>query len=132
MDVGSCPGEVRDRAMASRELARVIGRLNPQSLVLKVAGKEEYLLEEKSLSQYKVSVAMVTAHGAFGDHTATIILAKSCSPPNRKCPDKALLIMIEPRPYLFAACHLQDYIRPLAIHTCQLTGVGKASSHYQT
>jgi len=55
MDVGSCPGEVLDRAMASRDLARVIGRLNPQSLVLKVAGKEEYLLEEKSLSQYKVS-----------------------------------------------------------------------------
>ncbi len=54
MDVGSCPAEVLDRAKASRELRKMIGHLDANSLVLKVAGKEEYMLEEKSLGQYKV------------------------------------------------------------------------------
>lgn len=56
MDLGSCPSEVLERAIQSRELKRSIGRLNPKELVLKVAGKEEYLLEEKSISCYQVCV----------------------------------------------------------------------------
>jgi hypothetical protein len=46
---------VVERAIQSRELKRAIGRQNPKDLVLKVAGKEEYLLEEKSISCYQVS-----------------------------------------------------------------------------
>lgn len=54
MDLGSCPSEVVERAIQSKELRRSIGRLNPKDLVLKVAGKEEYMLEEKSISSYQV------------------------------------------------------------------------------
>ena len=54
VDLGSCPSEVVERAIQSRELKRLMGRLNPKDLVLKVVGKEEYLLEEKSISNYQV------------------------------------------------------------------------------
>ena len=54
VDLGSCPSEVVERAVQSRELKRSIGHLNPKGLVLKVVGREEYLLEEKSISCYKV------------------------------------------------------------------------------
>lgn len=54
MDLGSCPSEVVERAIQSRELKRSIGQMKPKDLVLKVAGKEEYLLEEKSISCYQV------------------------------------------------------------------------------
>ena len=63
MDVGSCPAEVVDRAKTSRELKRNIGRLDVTSLVLKVAGKEEYMLEEKSLCQYKVLMGALKKAG---------------------------------------------------------------------
>lgn len=58
MDLGSCPSEVVDRAIQSRELKRSIGRLKLKDFVLKVAGKEEFLLEEKSLSCYQVCVCL--------------------------------------------------------------------------
>lgn len=54
VDLGSCPSEVVDRAIQSKELKRLMGRLNPKDLVLKVVGKEEYLLEEKGISCYQV------------------------------------------------------------------------------
>lgn len=55
MDLGSSPSEVVERAVQSRELKRSIGHLDPKGLVLKIVGKEEYLLEEKSISSYMVS-----------------------------------------------------------------------------
>ncbi len=55
VDLGSCPSEVVERALHSMEQKqRSVGRLNPKDLVLKVAGKEEYMLEEKSISSYQV------------------------------------------------------------------------------
>lgn len=63
MDLGSCPSEVVERAVQSRELKRSIGRLNAKDLVLKVAGKEEYMLEEKSISSYQVSESGLTQGG---------------------------------------------------------------------
>ena len=48
-----------ERAMQSRELKRAMGTLIPKKQILKVAGKEEYLLEDKALSCYKVCVCNI-------------------------------------------------------------------------
>lgn len=45
--------------MATKDLKRVLSRASPEDWVLKVAGKEEYLLKEKRLSSYKVSIVTV-------------------------------------------------------------------------
>ena len=55
VDLGSCPSEVVERALRSMEnKQRAVKGLNPKDLVLKVGGKEEYMLEEKSISSYQV------------------------------------------------------------------------------
>ncbi len=54
MDLGSCPSEVVERAVVSKELKRVLSRETPEELVLKVVGREEYLLATKPMSCYKV------------------------------------------------------------------------------
>ena len=57
-----------DRAIQSRELRRSIGRLDPKELVLKVAGKEEYLLEEKSISSYQVRQRGLVLERGWGSY----------------------------------------------------------------
>lgn len=55
VDLGSCPQEIVERAMDSKELKRVLSRhQNAEELVLKVVGREEYLIAQKPVSSYKV------------------------------------------------------------------------------
>ena len=54
MDLGSSPNEIIERAMDSRELKHVLRNYKYQDLVLKVVGREEYMLKEKRISCYKV------------------------------------------------------------------------------
>ncbi len=59
VDLGSCPSEVVERAVVSKELSRVLDRHTPDELVLKVVGREEYLLVPKPISAYKVFIFIV-------------------------------------------------------------------------
>ena len=54
MDLGSSPSEIIERAMDSRELKHVLRTHKCKDLVLKVVGREEYMLKEKRISCYKV------------------------------------------------------------------------------
>ena len=54
MDLGSSPTEIVERAMDSRELKHVLKSYRHDDLVLKVVGREEYMLKEKRISSYKV------------------------------------------------------------------------------
>lgn len=54
MDLGSSPTEIVERAMDSRELKHLLMGYRCDDLVLKVVGREEYMLKEKRLSSYKV------------------------------------------------------------------------------
>lgn len=54
MDLGSSPTEIVERAMDSRELKQLLKCYRCEDLVLKVVGREEYMLKEKRLSSYKV------------------------------------------------------------------------------
>ena len=54
MDLGSSPTEIVERAMDSRELRHILKAYRRDDLVLKVVGREEYMLKEKRISCYKV------------------------------------------------------------------------------
>ena len=54
MDLGSSPTEIVERAMDSRELKHLLKGYRREDLVLKVVGREEYMLKEKRISSYKV------------------------------------------------------------------------------
>ena len=54
MDLGSSPTEIVERAMDSRELRHILKAYKRDDLVLKVVGREEYMLKEKRISCYKV------------------------------------------------------------------------------
>ena len=56
MDLGSSPTEIVERAMDSRELKHILKQYKREDLVLKVVGREEYMLKEKRISSYKVWV----------------------------------------------------------------------------
>ena len=58
--MGSCPSEIVERALVeSKDFNRVLGKQSPDALVLKVVGKEEYFLEQKPISCYKVGLFSV-------------------------------------------------------------------------
>ena len=63
MDLGSSPTEIVERAMDSRELNHLLKNYRREDLVLKVVGREEYMLKEKRLSSYKVHTC-ISVHGA--------------------------------------------------------------------
>ena len=55
-NVESFPRSVLEQALHSAELRHLLSRFYPDSLVLKVVGREEYLLEDTSIIKYKVSL----------------------------------------------------------------------------
>ena len=52
------PRSVLELALSSREFESVSSRLDANSFVLKVVGKEEYFLKEVPIIQYKVHVCV--------------------------------------------------------------------------
>ena len=52
----SYPRSVLELALGSSGLRHLQNRFRPDTLVLKVVGREEYLLEDTSIIRYKVSV----------------------------------------------------------------------------
>ena len=58
MDLGSSPSEIVERAMDSRELKHLLKGYRCEDLVLKVVGREEYMLKEKRISCYKVLIML--------------------------------------------------------------------------
>ena len=58
MDLGSSPTEIVERAMDSRELKHILKQYKREDLVLKVVGREEYMLKEKRISSYKVCMGV--------------------------------------------------------------------------
>ena len=54
MDLINDPRSVLELALNSREFKPVASRLDANSFVLKVVGKEEYFLKEVPIIQYKV------------------------------------------------------------------------------
>lgn len=57
MDLENDPRSVLELALSSREFRPVSSRLDANSFVLKVVGKEEYFLKEVPIIQYKVGVS---------------------------------------------------------------------------
>ena len=62
MDLGSSPSEIVERAMDSRELKHLLKGYRCEDLVLKVVGREEYMLKEKRISCYKVLNTIIHVH----------------------------------------------------------------------
>ena len=58
MDLVNDPRSVLELALSSREFESVASRLDANSFVLKVVGKEEYFLKEVPIIQYKVHVCV--------------------------------------------------------------------------
>ena len=54
VDLVNDPRSVLELALSSREFSAVASRLDANSFVLKVVGKEEYFLKEVPIIQYKV------------------------------------------------------------------------------
>lgn len=53
-NVESFPRSVLEQALHSSGLRHLLTRFRPDTLVLKVVGREEYLLEDTSIIKYKV------------------------------------------------------------------------------
>ena len=69
MDLGSSPTEIVERAMDSRELKHLLMGYRCDDLVLKVVGREEYMLKEKRLSSYRVYTIIVCRLKSVRFHT---------------------------------------------------------------
>lgn len=63
VDIELYPQSVLELAMRSQELSHTMGRFRSSELVLKVVGREEYLLERVALIRYKVRNCSWRAHG---------------------------------------------------------------------
>lgn len=62
MDLVNDPRSVLELALNSREFRPVASRLDANSFVLKVVGKEEYFLKEVLITQYKVYILVCLLH----------------------------------------------------------------------
>lgn len=72
MDLVNDPRSVLELALNSREFQPVASRLDANSFVLKVVGKEEYFVKEVPIIQYKVC-----GSGSSGDKISVHLLSTS-------------------------------------------------------